>query len=66
MVNQAIKHIDTRTNGAWRDHSVNLVPGNIQRSKVASKILCKPPTSGKIEITDNGGFVLWQEKIIAN
>ncbi len=31
-----------------------------------NKILCKPPTSGKIEITDDGGFKLWQEKTTAS
>ena len=30
----------------------------MQLYAVVNKILCKPPTSGKIEITDDGGFKL--------
>lgn len=29
---------------------------NVVLVGVVSKILCKPPSSGKIEITDDGGF----------
>ena len=39
---------------------------HIAKNWVVQEILCKAPTSGKIEITDVGGFKLWQEKTTGN